>query len=152
MNSPARYVGAEIKNHAPQGRREGGAREESDLCVCASRPGVSTASRWRVAGAITIALCTTPTTTTTTYLGRQPSSPNSSYQYSNYLLAPSCYSLGENTMLSCHSTKISVTASAADAYAGPRARVCEIMGFDQGVFPLMSQDASTATTSADVKK
>ena len=62
------------------------------------------------------------------------------------------YGLGENTMLSCHSTKISVTASAADAYAGPSSRVCEIMGFDQGVFPLMSQDASTATTSADVKK
>ena len=47
---------------------------------------------------------------------------------------------------------VHVTASTADAYAGPRARVCEIMGFDQGVFPLMSQDASTATTSADVKK
>jgi len=62
------------------------------------------------------------------------------------------YSLGENTMLSCPSTIGAVTASTADAYAGPRARVCEIMGFDQGVFPLMSQDASTATTSADVKK
>ena len=62
------------------------------------------------------------------------------------------YSLGENTMLSCHSTTGAVTASTADAYAGPPSRVCEIMGFDQGVFPLMSQDASTATTSADVKK
>ena len=55
-------------------------------------------------------------------------------------------------MLSCDSTRGAVTASTADAYAGPRARVCEIMGFDRGVFPLMSQDASTATTSADVKK
>ena len=50
-------------------------------------------------------------------------------------------------MLSCRPTRGAVTASTADAYAGPRSRVCEIMGFDQGVFPLMSQDASTATIS-----
>ena len=40
------------------------------------------------------------------------------------------YSLVENTMLSCRSTRGAVTASATDAYAGPHARMCEVMGFD----------------------
>ena len=50
-------------------------------------------------------------------------------------------------MISCRSTRGAVTASATDAYAGPPARMCEIMRFDRGDFRLMSQDARTAAIS-----
>ena len=66
------------------------------------------------------------------------------YHIQTYLSLPV---LVENTMISCRSTRGAVTASATDAYAGPPARMCEIMRFDRGDFRLMSQDARTAAIS-----
>ena len=43
---------------------------------------------------------------------------------------------GENTMLSCHATTKGCPSGLGDPARGPRARMCETMGFDRGGFSI----------------